>query len=154
MKYARKTASIGGATSDSSLAIADLNKPLILGLYIVAILFNLCLIAQVFTVGMAYFYDPEWWQIHGWLVRGYGGLSLILAIWVCFGNFSQRIRSLAISMPIVLGLQVLTIHLKTPIPVAVVHPLIGFTLFSASTTLVHRISEFIFPKTELKELTN
>lgn len=142
-------------STDSSPAIADLNKPLMLGFYIMAILFNLCLIAQVCTVGIAYFYDLKWWQIHIWLVRGYAGASLILAIGAYFGTFSPRIRSLAITMPVLLGLQFLTIHLKTPVPLALVHPLIGFALFSASTSLVHRASEFIFPKdSKLNSIAN
>lgn len=46
--------------------------------YATLIVFNLCLIAQVLTVGVAYFTDPTWWDVHVWLVRGYSGLSLIL----------------------------------------------------------------------------
>lgn len=37
----------------------------------IAVVFNLCLVAQVLTVGLAFFYSPEWWNIHVWLVRGY-----------------------------------------------------------------------------------
>jgi heme A synthase len=51
-----------------------------------------------------------------------------------------------VSAPVLLGLQFLTIHLKTPVPLAVLHPLIGFALFSVSTTLVHRVSRYLFPK--------
>lgn len=109
-----------------------------IGFQAIAILFNLCLIAQLLTVGMAYFYNPEWWDIHVGLVRGYSGLSLILLGWVFLSPFPQRVRSLTASLPVLLGLQFLTIHLKTPFPLAVLHPLIGFTLFSASTTLVHK----------------
>jgi len=112
----------------------------------VASLFNLCLVAQVLTVGLAYFYKPEWWNVHVWLVRGYGGLSLLLLVWVYLTSFPQRVRSLTASMPVLLGLQFLTIHLKTPIPLAVLHPLIGFTLFSVSTILVHRSRRVVFPK--------
>lgn len=112
----------------------------------VASLFNLCLVAQVLTVGLAYFYNPEWWNVHVWLVRGYGGLSLLLLVWVYLSPFPKRVRSLTASMPVLLGLQFLTIHLKTPIPLAVLHPLIGFTLFSVSTTLVHRSRRVVFPK--------
>lgn len=112
----------------------------------VATLFNLCLVAQVLTVGLAYFYNPEWWNVHVWLVRGYGGLSLILLLWVYLTPFPKRVRSLTTSMPVLLGLQFLTIHLKTPIPLGVLHPLIGFTLFSVSTTLVHRSRRVVFPK--------
>jgi len=47
---------------------------------------------------------------------------------------------------VLLGLQFLTIHLKSPLPLGVLHPLIGFTLFSVSTTLVHRAQRVAFPK--------
>lgn len=118
----------------------------LMGFFILAIGFNLCLNAQVLTVGLAYFYNPEWWQAHVWLVRGYSGLSLVLLIWAYCITVPRRVRSLTASMPVLLGLQFLTIHLKTSIPLAIVHPLIGFTLFSASTTLVHRVSRFLFPR--------
>lgn len=120
----------------------------LLGFFILVVGFNLCLNAQVLTVGLAYFYNPQWWQAHVWLVRSYGGLALILLIWAYCISLPQRVRSLTASLPILLGLQFLTIHLKTPIPLAVVHPLIGFTLFSVSTTLVHRVNRFLFPKEE------
>lgn len=118
-----------------------LSRSAVIGFYIIAVLFNLCLIVQLLTVGLAYFYNSDWWRIHIWLVRGYGGLSLILVPWVYWVPFSQRIRTLTISIPILLALQFLTIHVQTPLlfPLAVVHPLIGFALFSASTTLVHHV---------------
>ncbi|MEH2128880.1 DUF6220 domain-containing protein [Nostoc sp.] len=112
---------------------------------IAAVLFNLCLIIQIFSVGLAYFYNSDWWNLHIWLVRGYGGLSLVLLIWVFLIPFPRRIRNLTASMPVLLGLQFLTIHLHTYFPLAVFHPLIGFSLFSISTTLVHRTSHIVFP---------
>ena len=118
----------------------------LIGFLTLAVLFNLCLNAQVLTVGLAYFYNPEWWNIHVWLVRGYGGLAVILLLWVYLVPFPRRVRSLTASMPVLLGLQFLTIHLKSPLPLGVLHPLIGFTLFSVSTTLVHRAQRVAFPK--------
>jgi cation transport ATPase len=120
----------------------------LMSFFILVVIFNLCLNAQVLTVGLAYFYNPEWWQAHVWLVRGYSGLSLILLAWVYRISVPRRVRSLTASLPVLLGLQFLTIHLKTPIPLAVAHPLIGVTLFSVSTTLVHRVSRFLFPRVE------
>lgn len=117
-----------------------------IGFLTLAVLFNLCLFAQVFTVGLAVFSSPEWWNIHVWLVRGYGGLALILLGWVYLSPFPRRVRSLTVSMPVLLGLQFLTIHLNSPIPLGVLHPLIGFMLFSVSTTLVHRAQRIVFPK--------
>jgi copper chaperone CopZ len=120
----------------------------LLGFFILVVIFNLCLNAQVLTVGLAYFYNPEWWKAHMWLVRSYSGLSLILLVWVYCITVPRRVRHLTVSMPVLLGFQFLTIHFKTPIPLAIVHPLIGFTLFLVSTTLVHRVNRFLFPKAD------
>jgi len=121
-------------------------KAPLIGFYIVAVLFNLCLTAQVLTVGLAVFQDASWWNIHIWLVRSYAGLSLVLLAWVYWLATSTRIRILTVSLPILMGLQFLTIYLPTSLPVslAIVHPLIGFALFAASTTLVHRVGHLVF----------
>ncbi|KAB8331250.1 hypothetical protein SD80_027425 [Scytonema tolypothrichoides VB-61278] len=39
-----------------------------IGFYATSVVFNLCLIAQLLTVGVAYFVNPAWWDIHVWLV--------------------------------------------------------------------------------------
>jgi len=117
-----------------------------LGFYTTSIIFNGCLIAQVLTVGVAYFADPAWWNIHVWLVRGYSGLSLILLMVAFIAPFSDRVRARAASLPILLGIQFCSIHLQTPFHLEVIHPLIGFTLFYISSTLVHRVSRELFNK--------
>ncbi|MEG4281060.1 DUF6220 domain-containing protein [Microcoleus sp. MON1_C1] len=111
-----------------------------IGFYATSIVFNVCLIAQLLTVGIAYFNNPAWWNIHVWLVRGYGGLSLVLLGWSFIAPFSRRIRHLAASLPLLLGLQFASIHLKSPLHLEILHPLIGFTLLYVSSSLVHRIS--------------
>lgn len=117
-----------------------------IGFYATSIVFNLCLIAQVLTVGVAYFDDPAWWTVHVWLVRGYSGLSLVLLGGSLIVPFSGKIRSLAASLPLLLALQFCSIHLKTPLHLEVLHPLIGFTLFYVSSSLVHRVSREMFNK--------
>lgn len=115
------------------------------GFYATAIVFNLCLIAQLLTVGVAYFNNSAWWSIHVWLVRGYSGLSLILLGWSLLAPFPTKIRHLAASLPILLGLQFSSIHLKTPLHLEVLHPLIGFVLVYVSSSLVHRVRQVISP---------
>ncbi|MGD1853332.1 MAG: DUF6220 domain-containing protein [Leptolyngbyaceae cyanobacterium] len=107
--------------------------------YTTSIIFNICLIAQILTVGVAYFSDPAWWNLHVGLVRGYSGLSLILLVESLIAPFSKRIRLLAASLPVLLSLQFCSIHLKTPLHLEILHPLIGFTLFYVSSSLVHHI---------------
>jgi hypothetical protein len=116
--------------------------------YATSIVFNLCLIVQVLTVGVAYFTDPTWWAVHIWLVRGYSGLSLILLGGSLIAPFSDRVRSLCASLPVLLGLQFCSIHLKTPLHLEILHPLIGFTLFYVSSSLVHHVSREVFNKSD------
>ncbi|MEG3931198.1 MULTISPECIES: DUF6220 domain-containing protein [unclassified Microcoleus] len=115
-------------------------RGILISFYVTSIIFNVCLIAQLLTVGVAYFNNPAWWNIHVWLVRGYSGLSLVLLGWSFLAPFSRRIRHLAASLPILLGLQFSSIHLKSPLHLEILHPLIGFTLLYVSSSLVHRIS--------------
>ncbi|TWH54816.1 DUF6220 domain-containing protein [Dulcicalothrix desertica] len=84
------------------------------GFYAMALLLNLCLVAQVLTVGLAYFYNPEWWNIHVFLVHEYSVLVPIMLLWVFISPFPQRVRKLVISTLVLLGLQFITIHLKSP----------------------------------------
>ena len=139
---------MGTSSSSSDLVInqttgqnQSLSKSATVSFYVIAIFFNFCLIIQLLTVGLAYFHNSDWWKIHVWLVRGYGGLSLILMLLAYWFPFSKRIRNLTISLPILLTLQFLTIHIQTPLPfpLAIIHPLVGFALFSASTNLVHHV---------------
>ncbi|MEG4803311.1 DUF6220 domain-containing protein [Microcoleus sp. ARI1-B5] len=116
-----------------------------IGFYATSVIFNLCLIAQLLTVGVAYFVNPAWWDIHVWLVRGYSGLSLLLLGWSLITRFSPQIQRLTASLPVLLGLQFLTIHLKTPFHLEVLHPLIGFTLLFVSSSLVHSLGRILSP---------
>ncbi|UBF25636.1 DUF6220 domain-containing protein [Kovacikia minuta CCNUW1] len=115
------------------------------GFYLISVVFNLCLIAQLLTVGVAYFVNPGWWATHIWLVRGYSGLSLILLGWVFITPFSPKIQRLTASLPVLLGLQFCSIHLKSPLHLEIFHPLIGFALVYISSTLVHSVGRSYSP---------
>jgi hypothetical protein len=109
------------------------------GFYATSVVFNLCLITQLLTVGIAYFINPAWWNIHVWLVRGYGGLSLVLLGWSFITPFPPQIQRLTASLPVLLGLQFVSIHLKSPLHLEILHPLIGFSLLYVSSSLVHHV---------------
>lgn len=135
--------------SEQSLVEADGEKGWVrVSFLAIAILFNLCLVAQLLTVGLAVFSNPAWWQIHIWLVRGYGGLAAILLIGPFITPFSKRIQALTKGIAILLVLQFVTAHVQQPIPLGIVHPLTGFALFTDSTTLVHRVVPLVFKKTD------
>ena len=123
-----------------------------LAFYATAIIFNLCLIAQVLAVGVAYFSDPTWWTIHKQLVQGYSGLSLILLLGSVITPFSRKVRGLAASLPVLLALQFCSIRLQTPFHLQVLHPLIGFTLFYVSSSLVHQVSRESFKSSGIQDV--
>jgi hypothetical protein len=106
-----------------------------IGFLAIAVLFNLCLVAQLLTVGLAIFYAPTWWSIHVWLFRGYGGLVVLLLAGLFINPFPRKIQTLTASLAILLILQFITIHLNHPLPLGVLHPLIGFSLFTSKGDL-------------------
>jgi Family of unknown function (DUF6220) len=114
------------------------------GFLAIAILFNFCLIAQLLTAGLAVFDNPTWWNIHVVLVRGYGGLVVLLLAGLFIHPFPQKIKVLTASLVILLTLQFLTGNLNHPLHLGILHPLIGFLLFTSSTTLVHRTWHEVF----------
>ena len=122
-----------------------------IGFLAIAVLFNICLAAQLLTVGGAVFYDAKWWSIHVWLVRGYGGLVVLLLAGLFINPFPRKIQTLTASLAILLILQFITIHLNHPLPLGVFHPLIGFSLFTSSTTLVHQVWREVFSSNAVNE---
>ena len=117
-----------------------------IGFLAIAVLFNLCLVAQLLAVGLAIFQNPVWWNTHVWLGRGFGVLGAILLFWVFLQAFPRKIRMLTVSLTVLLSLQFLTIHLNRFLPLGIFHPFIGFSLFTVSTTLVHHSWRMVFPK--------
>ena len=114
------------------------------GFLAIAVLFNFCLIAQLLTVGLAIFDDPTWWHIHVLLVRGYGGLVVLLLAGLLINPFPQKIKMLTAGLVTLLTLQFITGHLNQPLHLGIIHPLLGFLLFTSSTTLVHRSWHEVF----------
>jgi Family of unknown function (DUF6220) len=119
-----------------------------IGFLTIAVLFNFCLIAQLLTVGLAVFDDPTWWNIHVLLVRGYGGLALLLLAGLFVNPFPQKIKMLTVGLVILLMLQFITGHLNHLLHLGVLHPLLGFLLFTSSTTLVHRSWNEVFDRSD------
>jgi hypothetical protein len=89
----------------------------------IAVLFNFCLIAQLLTVGLAVFDDPTWWNIHVLLVRGSGGLVVLLLVGLFVNPFPQKIKMLTVGLAILLTLQFITGHLNHLLHLGILHPL-------------------------------
>jgi len=87
-------------------------------------------------------------DIHVWLVRGYGGLAILLLAGLFVNPFSRKIQTLTVSMILLLTLQFITGHLEHPFYLGIFHPLIGFSLFTSSTTLVHKVWREVFKESD------
>lgn len=133
-----------------TIAADDSKRWIQVGFLSLAILFNLCLVAQLLTVGLAVFSEASWWQVHVWLVRGYGGVAVLLLSGTFIASFPKRIQLLTQGIVILLLLQFATAHIQQPLPLGVLHPLFGFTLFTTSTTLVHRAMSFVMGDSKKK----
>lgn len=118
------------------------------GFLAIAILFNLCLVAQLLTVGLAVFDDPTWWNIHVVLVRGYGGLVVLLLAGLFIHPFPPKIKMLTAGLVALVTLQFITAHSNYPLHLGILHPLLGFLLFTSSTTLVHRSWYEVFNRSD------
>jgi hypothetical protein len=118
------------------------------GFLAIAVLFNLCLMTQLLTVGLAVFDNPTWWNIHIVLVRGYGGLVVLLLAGLFIHPFPQKIKMLTASLVTLLTLQFITGRLNHSFHLGVLHPLLGFSLFTSSTTLVHRSWHEVFDRSD------
>lgn len=118
------------------------------GFLAIAVLFNLCLIAQLLTVGLAIFDNPTWWNIHVLLVRGYSGLVVLLLVGASINPFPQKIKMLTAGLVTLLTLQFITGHLNHSFHLGVLHPLLGFSLFTSSTTLVHHSWHEVFDRAD------
>jgi Family of unknown function (DUF6220) len=118
------------------------------GFLAIAVLFNFCLIAQLLTVGLAVFDNPTWWNIHVLLVRGYGGLVVLLLAGLFLHPFPQKTVMLTVGLGIILTLQFITGHFNHLLHLGILHPLLGFSLFTSSTTLVHRAWHEVFDLTD------
>lgn len=71
-------------------------------------------------------------------MRGYGGLAVLLLAGLLINPFPQKIKMLTAGLVTILTLQFITVRLNHPLHLGILHPLLGFLLFTSSTTLVHR----------------
>ena len=73
---------------------------------------------------------------------------MLLLIGTFLTPFPKRIQALTKAMVILLLVQFVTAHIQQPLPLGILHPLTGFTLFTTSTTLVHRAMSFVIGDSE------
>jgi mercuric ion transport protein len=98
--------------------------------------FIICLLIQVFMVGMAVFISPSWWAMHVLFAHAIGFLGLVLLVVALLGRLPKSILGLAGLIVFLISMQYNTIHLSH-IPNwslgAAFHPVSAFLLFWVAT---------------------
>jgi len=102
------------------------------------------LIAQVLTVGIAYFNDPALVE-YPCLARARVWWIVIYLTDMVVDRPSPAESDISPQSTRAAGTPIFSIHLKSPLHLEVFHPLIGFTLLSVSSSLVHRTGHSLLP---------
>jgi hypothetical protein len=96
---------------------------------VVAWLFVVCCVVQVFLAGLGVFDDPGAFITHREFGYAFGWLTLVLLLLAVVGRMGRRQVSLAVLMFGLLALQSVLVALRVSYPgVAALHPLNGFAL--------------------------
>jgi peptidoglycan/LPS O-acetylase OafA/YrhL len=96
---------------------------------VVAWLFVVCCVVQVFLAGLGVFDDPGAFITHREFGYAFGWLTLVLLLLAVVGRMGRRQVSLAVLMFGLFALQSVFVALKVSYPiVAALHPLNGFAI--------------------------
>ncbi|WP_346294042.1 DUF6220 domain-containing protein [Sphaerothrix gracilis] len=126
----KTTASSGSV----SFGRTSFRLPFLIGTWLLVV----CLLIQVFTVGMSVFIDPSWWATHVQFSRIVGFLSIFLFSAALMGRFPKTICSLAGLVVFLFFMQVGTIQLSMLSALsfgAAFHPISAFLLFWTATAI-------------------
>ncbi|MFD0696762.1 DUF6220 domain-containing protein [Paenibacillus sp. GCM10027628] len=107
---------------------------------ILAWLFLLCIIVQVFIAGMATFSDSTDWEIHRTFVRSFALTPLVMFLLTFAGKMNGKVRWLSLGLFALIIFQFLTVQVfKSVFVLAALHPVIALLLFWGSITTLRRI---------------
>jgi hypothetical protein len=106
------------------------------GYVVVAGLFVVCVIIQVFIAGMAVFVDPANWSLHATFVHVFEFLPLIMLVLAFLGRLSRRLKLLPVVLFVLLIVQYATAIGFSDSVVAAFHPVNALVIFgiAAMTT--------------------
>ncbi|MBW7455434.1 DUF6220 domain-containing protein [Paenibacillus sepulcri] len=110
-----------------------------LALFLLAAVFAVCVVMQVFLAGMASFVDSSHWQDHRSFVHYFEMIPLAMLVLTFIGPTGRTIRFLGFGMVILIIMQYLTAHMGGRIPeLAALHPVLALLLFWISMIAVKR----------------
>jgi hypothetical protein len=119
-----------------------------LGFVTVSWLFLVCLLIQVFLVGLDIFADFGG-SIHRDFAYLYGWLAPILVLLAGAARVPSTTRSLTIILLVLFAVQTVLPSLRDPLPViAALHPVNALAIFALTIVVARRATALIRPETE------
>jgi len=111
---------------------------------ILAWLFFISIIVQVFLAGIALFVDFGHWNFHQSFVHYFEFVPVVMLILAFFGGIPKNLRWHSLSLYIMIILQYVTVNLTGKIPyIGAIHPIIALLLFWRALFMVKEGNELI-----------
>lgn len=104
---------------------------------ILAWVFLVCIIIQVFLAGLATFGDPSNWQAHSLFVKTFAWVPLVMFLFTFIGGIHGFGRFLSLALFLLVILQFLTVQVfASDLVIAALHPILAVLLFWGSISAV------------------
>lgn len=106
---------------------------------ILALVFLICIVVQVYLAGMALFGDSEVWKWHRSFVPMFGYISVVLFILGIVGKLNRKMIWGSLGLFVLISLQYITaLHIA-----GALHPVIALALFWGALALVRGSYPFL-----------
>ncbi|WP_430786614.1 DUF6220 domain-containing protein [Virgibacillus flavescens] len=121
---------------------------------ILAIIFALSIVAQIFLAGMATFVSPMHWLKHVTFVHLFGfNIPVVMLVFAYLGRLPRWAYWQLFAVLVSVFLMYFTANITATLPWAsAMHPLIGVVLFVLAYVIIKKMWVFIFTKTSQKEV--
>ncbi|WP_227354326.1 DUF6220 domain-containing protein [Haladaptatus salinisoli] len=107
------------------------------GYVLLAAVFAVCVLVQVYIAGMAVFVDPANWELHTTFVHLFGFVPFLLFGLALLGRLSRTLKLLPVGLYALVMVQYATAHLFGSL-VAALHPVNAIVIFGAAVVALKR----------------
>lgn len=108
------------------------------GYVVVAGLFVVCVVIQVFIAGMAVFVDPANWSLHANFVHVFEFLPLVMLVGAFLGRLSRGLKLLPVVLFVLIIVQYATALGFSDSVVAALHPVNALVIFGIAVMTTRR----------------
>jgi uncharacterized membrane protein YhaH (DUF805 family) len=123
---------------------------------VLAIIFTICIVVQVFLAGLATFVNPINWANHSALIHAFGfSIPIFMLVFAFVGNMPRFAYWQIFGMLGLVFAMYFTANITSALPwAAAAHPVIAMLLFILSLVIVSKMWRFIFNKKNSKQGEN